>query len=47
MRIIIDFQSYRVEPDEKDNIFSIPKNTKSVLRETLEFSLFHLLFLLI
>ena len=35
MRIIIDFQSYRVEPDEKDNIFSIPKNTKSVLRETL------------
>ena len=36
MRIIIDFQSYRVEPDEKDNIFSIPKNTKSVLRETLQ-----------
>ena len=35
MRIIIDFQSYRVEPDEKDNIFSIPKNMKSVLRETL------------
>jgi hypothetical protein len=36
MRIIIDFQSYRVEPDEKDNIFSIPKNMKSVLRETLQ-----------
>ena len=33
IRIMNDLQNYRIDPEEKENIFSIPENMKNVLRE--------------
>ncbi len=33
IKTINDLQNYRIDPEEKENIFSIPENMKNVLRE--------------
>ena len=33
IKTVNDLQNYRIDPEEKENIFSIPENMKNVLRE--------------